>query len=719
MQFAHSGSPDGPQARAGPADNPAMSLLDAALGLALVVPVALALFFRDRALRGRDELAARWFAFARRIHLLSAAAPVVWILLLLEKLRQTTFLRNEFGDGMLGGALRIVLLFAPLAILPALLGLLAHEVARRLETTELTWREALARAAWTLAAAVTPAAGLVLAMLALRARMSMVAMLLVPVALLATLLCLIRSRRTVILDPHAVTRGALRDRLFALAEAAGVKLRQVYVLPMKRMRLANAFAVNGNVVMITDLLLARLSRAEVDAVMAHEIAHLKRGDPRKLLFARLGLGVVPFLLLTPLGLGWASLALFAGSVAASAVSRRIERATDREALRLGADAGSLVSGLARLARLSHVPLRWSRWSGFFLTHPSIEERARDLAAAAGLGPEEVAQRLAATGDAGDHYELPASVEHGGRLFSTKFKHGVMARYGLVMVLLAVGVPVALFAELRFLGLDVPHLAQLALALVLTPAVILLAVDFIAVQPLRGLRRPLAERLGLGRDPESRGWTFAGVAPHAEPRVYEGFANWDVGWLRVGDDTIEFAAEEAAFVLRAESVLAIERVKGLPGWIPSHAVLVRWLDSRGQPHALRLAPLDGEALHTMGTRAARLTATLEAWRARPHAAADPDAPAPAPPVGEITCTHPRQLGRPRALIGFALIDLLAAGFVGTLLGLPSAWPGAPGWLEAVGVALATQLFLMIPALRYREAPAPRRSVVPAPERRAAA
>lgn len=703
-----------------------MPLHDAALLLALVLTAGLALFFRHRALHGRDELAARWFAFARRIHTLSAAAPLAWVLLLLEKLGHTALLPDETGGGMLAAGLRIALLFAPLAILPALLGLLAHDVARRLDTTELTWREAIARAAWTLAAAVTPAAGLLLAMLALRERMPAVALLLVPVALFATLFSFIRSRRTVVLDPHAVTRGALRDRLFAIAGAAGVKLKQIYVLPMKRMRLANAFAVNGNVVMITDLLLARLSRAEVDAVMAHEIAHLKRGDPLKLLFARLGFGVVPFLLLTPVGFGWASLALIAGSVAANAVSRKIERATDREALRLGADAASLVSGLARLARLSHVPLRWSRWSGLFLTHPSIEERARALATEAGLSAGEVAERLAAAGEGADHYELPPSVENGGRVFSTRFKHAVLAKWGLVLALLAVGVPLAVFAEIRFLALDLPHLAQFALALVLAPAVVLLAIDLVAVQPLRGLRRPLAERLGLGRDPESRGWRYTGIAPHAEPRVYEGFANWDVGWLKIEDDTLDFMAEEAAFVLRAESVLSIEPVKGLPGWIPSAAILVRWIDARGQTHAFRLGPLDGEVLHTMPARVARLTAELEAWRARPHAAADPEAPSPAPPDGEITCTHPRQLGRPRALVGFAIVDTLAAALLGTLLGLPLAWPGVPGWFDAIGVALATQLFLMIPAMRYREAATAAReattsarAAAPAPERRAAA
>jgi len=42
--------------------------------------------------------------------------------------------------------------------------------------------------------------------------------------------------------PHAVTFGALRDRAFTLAETAGVKLSQIYVFPMSRWRLANAYA---------------------------------------------------------------------------------------------------------------------------------------------------------------------------------------------------------------------------------------------------------------------------------------------------------------------------------------------------------------------------------------------------------------------------------------------------------------------------------------------
>src|SRR5258707_554697 len=69
-----------------------------------------------------------------------------------------------------------------------------------------------------------------------------------------------------------------------------------------------------------------------------------------------------------MGWAWGAFGTWLGFVAASAFSRRIERATDREALRLGANGVALISGLVRLARLSHVPIRWSRWTGWFLTH---------------------------------------------------------------------------------------------------------------------------------------------------------------------------------------------------------------------------------------------------------------------------------------------------------------------------------------------------------------
>src|SRR5262249_17001299 len=101
-------------------------------------------------------------------------------------------------------------------------------------------------------------------------------------------------------NAEALTSGELRDRLFALAAAAKVRLRQVYVLPMRRARIANAFAVRRDVVLVTDHLLENLSRREVDAVLAHEISHLRHGHPQKLAFALVGAVTIAVFLPIPL-----------------------------------------------------------------------------------------------------------------------------------------------------------------------------------------------------------------------------------------------------------------------------------------------------------------------------------------------------------------------------------------------------------------------------------
>ncbi|HKG61584.1 MAG TPA: hypothetical protein VKB05_17630 [Pyrinomonadaceae bacterium] len=63
---------------------------------------------------------------------------------------------------------------------------------------------------------------------------------------------------------HALTSGDLRDRIFDLAQRAGVKLQQVYVLSETSAQLSNAFARSDNSVMITNSLIKNLSRREVD-----------------------------------------------------------------------------------------------------------------------------------------------------------------------------------------------------------------------------------------------------------------------------------------------------------------------------------------------------------------------------------------------------------------------------------------------------------------------
>ena len=678
---------------------------------ALLLPVLLALLARERALRGPAEIEARWFCFARRMLTLAQMAPILWLIAAMKAVPQTPGLLTYLPTHGAGGAVLVfVAILAPLGLLPALLSLIANQVALRLGTTEITRAETLRRGTWLVAAAVAPAVFLALGAMSVVRAEWLAAVALFAVAAALALACLARNRKGLGLTPHSVTHGLLRDRLFALAERAGVKLQQLYVLPMRRMRLANAFAVSGQMVMVTDLLLERLDRDEVDAILAHEIAHLKRGDPAKLAMANLAAAVVPMVALSFLGWGWVAVGVCGGLLVATAYSRRIERAADGEALRLGASGGAFISGLARLARLSHVPLRWSRWTGWWLTHPSVADRAQTIGHEAGIEPAEVERLLTAPERAAEHYPVPAHIEHGGRLFSTPFKNRTLVRNFFLVLTLAVLVPAAIFAVARNAGIG-PDLraACTLIALLCGPAACVLVIDFLAVQPMIGLRRALARRLRLGADPESGGWRLAGLSPHAEPRVYEGFSNWELGFVRVSDGALEFAGEEVRFAIPADRVVGVAVVAGAPTWIPTRSVQVDWLDDAGDEHSLRITPMGGAALHMIGPSADRLGAEIEAWRSgRGIAAGGSPAPEPAhslPPSGAVTSADPRTLARLGNLVPFLVLDGIVALLLCTLFGLPVFPFAGPGLLEIMFVALATQLFLLLPALRHRDAAKP--------------
>src|SRR6185503_4077502 len=113
------------------ADNPVMSPAACTLVMigAATLPFALELLARDRALRGMDELAARWFAYARRHQLIGMAATLGWITLMIQLIDQPSPLQAMLANGRAFFAMAaMVLILAPAAIIPALLGLIAHGV---------------------------------------------------------------------------------------------------------------------------------------------------------------------------------------------------------------------------------------------------------------------------------------------------------------------------------------------------------------------------------------------------------------------------------------------------------------------------------------------------------------------------------------------------------------------------------------------------------------
>ena len=166
-----------------------------------------------------------------------------------------------------------------------------------------------------------------------------------------------------------------------------------YRIPRFRVRVhagaeRNAFAMGGvigNLVVIGNGLLTNMTQAQLEAVLAHEIAHVIRHDVAKLLGAILTGAICYALLLTqylapllesdvPARVAAAWSLLIATAVCAyvalpAYLSRRLEYGADRLAVSLLGDGQALIDALVRLHELRRTPLDRRMW-----THPTGRAR---------------------------------------------------------------------------------------------------------------------------------------------------------------------------------------------------------------------------------------------------------------------------------------------------------------------------------------------------------
>ncbi|MCL8206588.1 MAG: M48 family metalloprotease [Actinomycetia bacterium] len=197
---------------------------------------------------------------------------------------------------------------------------------------------------------------------------------------------LVRSRP--LGEPEA---GAIR----ALARRAGVRVERVSVIPWSRQRIANAMVVGYGRphILVTDYLLAQCTPEEVEAVVAHELGHIRlhhvwwRAALAWLWIAVAGAGSALLARLPTTPPVWAAaggwLVLLVGYfvVGVNAVGRRQELAADRYVVQLGVDPRHLASALERLAVANTLPRRWDKVFRLFQSHPGVEERVRRLVGA--------------------------------------------------------------------------------------------------------------------------------------------------------------------------------------------------------------------------------------------------------------------------------------------------------------------------------------------------
>ncbi len=194
---------------------------------------------------------------------------------------------------------------------------------------------------------------------------------------------------------HDLEAGPLRDRMERLCRSTGFRCRDLLVMGTGGARLANAFIVKiagpARYVFFTDAILAGMPADLLESVLAHEIAHSRRGHLRAFLAAMLG-----FSLLNAAALGAMEeakvhplvMALLVAAVAASFwigifgwVSRRFESEADLAAAKTSpGGARGMAAALGCVAELNRIP-SWA-WSW---RHFSIAERV-DLLLATDANP---------------------------------------------------------------------------------------------------------------------------------------------------------------------------------------------------------------------------------------------------------------------------------------------------------------------------------------------
>jgi STE24 endopeptidase len=194
--------------------------------------------------------------------------------------------------------------------------------------------------------------------------------------------------------------GPLKSRLLALAGRVGVPVTGIWVVDQSRKsRTANA-AVTGlgrtRRILLFDTLLNEFTPDEVEAVVAHELAHQLHGDTRRGVLVQGALTLVTFWVADGAlragagllglegpadiaGLPLFGLVLLGVSLGALPVangwSRHVERQADHFALETIPDPGPFIGAMARLAALNLAERDPHRLEEFFLySHPAIDRR---------------------------------------------------------------------------------------------------------------------------------------------------------------------------------------------------------------------------------------------------------------------------------------------------------------------------------------------------------
>jgi len=648
-----------------------------AIGFVLF-PLALTLYMRRAALvNGRSDPTAAWFSYFRTINWSVNGALLLWITSGLGA-RQSLqdCVRYAVAPGWLATLLDVLVVVGPGFLVYFFCVAISYPLHVELRGSTWTRREFLSEQLVNVGAQALPLMFFLGAVTNI-AKNGTTAAIFFLGAIFGWIVFRSLKMRVSKSYPYSLTRGELRDRVFALAAKAGMSITQIFVLPTGKSQMANAFASGNRVVMFTDYLLQHLTRREVEGVAAHEIAHIQLGHVRKRALMFYGAFLLPPLIgslvedsIRPYA-SLTSVAGLAGHLYGAIVwfwqwsqrdfvliliglslfyllSRRFEHEADERGAELTGDAEAQISGLLKLSRLNLMPIHWSKGTEAWLTHPSMVRRAERIAASSGMSAEQlqtILDRHRSEIAAGtetkiandDHYAVPEATDpenlraaakkqssHQFRLWSSLLMH-VLPPAGVVFVI-------------RRMHLD-GNAALLAylLGIVATPALSIMYSAWLGLHGRRAQKIRLQERAGREGTRASESAITVGFSPGAVVRFYgSNYYNWDIGLIELADEGLMYRGEQIRFVIPRSQIDGITLGQGGPSWWKFPRVYVRWVDGGGKPGVFSIASLEPCSIWEIRRQAEALATGLNQWRSSGAGfVSRAEAAQPPPAIGEIT------------------------------------------------------------------------------------
>src|SRR5262249_24524783 len=214
-----------------------------------------------------------------------------------------------------------------------------------------------------------------------------------------------------------------------------------------------AFATRWGAVVMNQGLLQRLSRREVDAIVCHELSHM-RPLRRSRLMVAYGLIVAAVLgqMWLPNFFDVIPALLLIAYFLVKAWRRAGGRTADLDAVRRRGDPEAMITGLARVSRENGMPLEWAAPYSWVTAHPSTMERIHAIARAGQVSQPRIGELLEeAQQEAADHYaetQPPAAPIPDDAAFSPAIRHRLQMRLTWYTLLapIALGMPIVWMLE---------------------------------------------------------------------------------------------------------------------------------------------------------------------------------------------------------------------------------------------------------------------------------